>query len=171
MCPPFIFFKVTTLQSNQADVQFSATQVALDLHQLEVVVLGWGSFETSVQVSKTFLLVFHPVCSQGLVSPQIMPSLPQSTRQALDFTCRRCWCESLHALHNNVQLFNVHGKGSELKEKRWRRLSISWRSCWKVPRLVRNVKERSRIAHCLFCSVFIKHFILEFSSDYLLLSI
>ena len=85
-----------------------------------------------------------------------MPSLPQSTRQALDFTCRRCWCESLHALHNNVQLFNVHGKGSELKEKRWRRLSISWRSCWKVPRLVRNVKERSRIAHCLFCSVFIK---------------
>ena len=46
------------------------------------------------------------------------------------------------------------------------------------PRLLRNVgtclrlnKERSRIAHCLFCSVFIKHAILEFSSDYLLLSI
>ena len=95
---------------------------------------------------KTLTLVFQPVCSHEPVSPKIQLSLPQSSRQALDFTCR-CWCESLSA---------VHAKGSELKEERCRRLSIralkeeeeegsqTGEECWQW----RLNKERSRIARC-----------------------
>ena len=81
------------------------------------------------QLLKILTSVLQRVSSQGPVSPKIMPSLPQSTRQGLDFTFHVRAGVNLCALATARQWCSK-------REKRCQRLSIS---CRRVPRLVRNV--------------------------------
>ena len=75
----------------------------------------------------------QPVCSQEPVSPEIMPSLPQSTRQGLDFTNSHVRAGvNLCAL----ALFTVQRVGTEGKTL----LAIKYQLQEEaVPRLLRNV--------------------------------
>ena len=102
-----------------------------------------------IQIFTIQTSVLQPVCSQEPVSPEIMPSLPQSTRRGLDFTCCPCpcWCESLRT--RTVHCSKGRNWGKTLPAIKYQLQYGRTR----VPRLLRNVgtclrlnKERSRIA-------------------------